>query len=155
MCRFLLQILFVFLLQIILMEEFIKHDQVNYPCCNVRYPDLYFLLGFLNFIFCLLLMFFPITLHNGYWVVLIRCVHKFFDLHLRVFMLYVCTRVQNLMEETIWSMYAQESLKVLGALRLLSLEEKNYLLKWVFEVRTILILYIGSKYIDEYIKCFN
>jgi hypothetical protein len=42
-------------------------------------------------------------------------------------MLYVC--VQNLVEETIWSIHAQESLNALGALRLLSFGEKIYLLK--------------------------
>jgi len=41
----------------------------------------------------------------------------------------VRARVHNLVEETIWSMLVQESLKALGALMLLSLGEKNYLLK--------------------------
>jgi len=36
----------------------------------------------------------------------------------------VCARAHNLVEETIWSMLAQESLKALGALRLLFLGEK-------------------------------
>jgi hypothetical protein len=40
-----------FYYKFIFTEEFIKHNQVNYPCYNVRYLDLYFLLGFLNFIF--------------------------------------------------------------------------------------------------------
>ena len=40
-----------FYYKFILIEELIKHDQVNYPYCDVRYPDLYFFLGFLNFIF--------------------------------------------------------------------------------------------------------
>jgi hypothetical protein len=47
----------------------------------------------------------------------------------------------NQVEETIWSILAQESLKTLGALRLLSLEGKIYLLRRVFEICTILILY--------------
>jgi len=37
-----------FYYKLILIEEFIKHDQVNYPYCDVRYLDLYFSLGFLN-----------------------------------------------------------------------------------------------------------
>jgi hypothetical protein len=61
--------------------------------------------------------------------------------------------VKNLVDETIWPMLAQESLKVLGALRF-SLGRKIHLLRQVFEVCTILILYIGSKYINEYIKYF-
>jgi len=62
--------------------------------------------------------------------------------------------MQNLVEETIWPMLAQESLKTLCALRLLSLEKKINLLKRVFEVCTILILYTRSKHIDGHIKCF-
>ena len=40
-----------FYYKFILIEEFIKHNQINYPCCDVRYFDLYFSLGFLNVIF--------------------------------------------------------------------------------------------------------
>jgi hypothetical protein len=40
-----------FYFKFILIKEFIKYNQVSYPCCNVRYLDLYFSLGFLNFIF--------------------------------------------------------------------------------------------------------
>jgi len=40
-----------FYFKFILIEEFIKYNQVNYPCCDVRYLDLYFSLRFLNFIF--------------------------------------------------------------------------------------------------------
>ena len=40
-----------FYYKFILIEEFIKHDHVNYPCCDVRYLDLHFSLGYLNFIF--------------------------------------------------------------------------------------------------------
>jgi len=58
---------------------------------------------------------------------LIRCMHKFFDIYLRVVLIYIY--VQNLVEETIWSMLVQESLKVLGALRLLSLGRKIYFFK--------------------------
>jgi hypothetical protein len=58
-------------------------------------------------------------------------------------------------EKTIWLMLAQESLKALGAFRLLSLWGEIYLLiKQVFDVCIILILYIESRHIDEYIKCF-
>jgi len=110
-----------FYYKFILIEEFIKHDWLNYMYYNVRYLDLYFSLDFLNFIFVYCWFFFH---YFTQWLLscLIRCVHKFFDLHLRVFMLCVC--VQNLVEETIWSIHAQESLKALGALRLLSLGEK-------------------------------
>jgi len=51
----------------ILIEEFIKYNQVNYLYCDVRYFDFHFSLGFLNFF--LLLMIFIIILHSGYWVV--------------------------------------------------------------------------------------
>jgi hypothetical protein len=64
-----------FYYKFILIEEFIKHDQVNYLYCDVRYFDLHFLLY-----------------------------------------------MQNLVEKTIWPMLAQESLKALSALRLLSLD---------------------------------
>jgi hypothetical protein len=50
--------------------------------------------------------------------------------------------MQNLVEETIYPMLAQENLKVLGAFRLLFSKEKNYLFKQIFEVYTILILYL-------------
>jgi hypothetical protein len=62
--------------------------------------------------------------------------------------------MHNLMEKTIWPMFAQKNLKALGALRLFSLRGKIYLLKQVFEVCTIFILYIGFKHIDRYIKYF-
>ena len=52
--------------------------------------------------------------------------------------------MQNLVEETIWPMLAQQSLKFLGALRLLSLGGEIYFLKRVFEVCINFILYIGS-----------
>lgn len=42
--------------------------------------------------------------------------------------------MQNLVEEIIWSMLAQKSLKALGTLRLFSLGEKIYLLRRVFKV---------------------
>jgi hypothetical protein len=66
--------------------------------------------------------FFFITLHKWLLGCLIRCVHKFFDLLLGVFLLYIS--VQNLVDETIWSMVAQKSLKILGVLRLLFLGGK-------------------------------
>jgi hypothetical protein len=150
MCRFLLQILCDFYYKFILIEKFIKHDQVNYPCCDVRYFDLYFLLGFLNFIFvCYWWFFYYFT----QWLLgcLIRCVHKFFDLHIGVFLLYIYAESggENYLAN-VWS----KKLKALGALRLLSIWEKIYLLRQVFEVCTILILYIKSRHIDEYIKYF-
>jgi hypothetical protein len=37
--------------------------------------------------------------------------------------------MKNLVEETIWSMFAQKSLKALGALKLLYVREKNYFLR--------------------------
>jgi len=40
-----------FYYKFILIEKFIKHNEINYSCCDVRYLDLYFSLGFLNFIF--------------------------------------------------------------------------------------------------------
>jgi hypothetical protein len=46
--------------------------------------------------------------------------------------------MQNLVEESIWPMLAQESLKALGGLGLLSLAGK-YLLRRVFEVCIMLI----------------
>ena len=59
-----------FYYKFIFTSEFIKHDQVNYSCCDVRYLDLYFLLGFLNFNFFFIVdEFFFIALHNNYWVV--------------------------------------------------------------------------------------
>jgi hypothetical protein len=59
--------------------------------------------------------------------------------------------MQNVVEKTIWSMLAQKSLKVLGALKLFSLGGKNFL-RQVFGVCIILILYTGFRHIDEYIK---
>ena len=59
--------------------------------------------------------------------------------------------MHNLVEETIWPMLAQESLKALDALRLLSLGGKICLIKRVFVLCTIIILYIKSRPIDEYI----
>jgi hypothetical protein len=53
--------------------------------------------------------------------------------------------LQNLVEESIWPMLAQESLKALGGLGLLSLGGK-YLLRRVFEVCALLILYIRSRH---------
>jgi len=44
-------------------------------------------------------------------------------------------------------MLAQESLKALGALRLLSLKGTIYIIRLVFEVCTILILYTKSRLI--------
>jgi len=53
--------------------------------------------------------------------------------------------MQNLVEETIWPMLVQESLKALGALRLLSLGRKICLIERVFALCTILILYTKSR----------
>ena len=64
-----------------------------------------------------------------------------------IFFHYLYIYIYNLVEETIWSMLAQESLKALGALRLLSLEGKIYIIRRVFEVCTILILYTKSRHI--------
>ena len=69
--------------------------------------------------------------------------YKFFDLHLGDIYIYIYI-MQNLVEKTIWSMLAQESLKALCAFRLLSLGGKIYILRRVFVVCTILILYIES-----------
>ena len=44
-------------------------------------------------------------------------------------LLYIYIYMQNLMEKTIWSMLVPESLKVLGAYRLLFLGGKNYFCK--------------------------
>ena len=57
-----------FYYKLILIEKFIKHDQVNYLCCDVRYLYLYFSLGFLNssFFYLLFMIFFVINLHNVY-----------------------------------------------------------------------------------------
>jgi hypothetical protein len=44
--------------------------------------------------------------------------------------------MQNLVEEIIWPMLAQESLKALGDFRLLFSKEKLYLFKQGFEVCT-------------------
>jgi hypothetical protein len=78
-----------FYYKFILIEEFIKHNQVNYPCCDFRYLDLHFSLGFLNFIF---VYYWWIFFHYfTQWLLscLIGCVHKFFDLHLGVFYIYI------------------------------------------------------------------
>ena len=79
-----------FYYKFILIEEFIKYNQVNYPYCDVRYLDLYFSLDFLNFIlvYCWLIFFHCFT----QWLLgfLIRCVHKFSDLHLGV--LFLCKK---------------------------------------------------------------
>jgi hypothetical protein len=40
-----------FYYKFILIEKFIKHDQINYPCCDAKYLDFYFSFGFLIFIF--------------------------------------------------------------------------------------------------------
>jgi hypothetical protein len=93
--------------------------------------------------------FFFITLHRWLLGCLIRCVHKFFDLYLGVYLY-----MQNMVEEIIWPMLAQESLKALGDFRLLFSRENFFIflnkgLKYV-----PFILYIGSRYIDEYIKYF-
>jgi len=93
-----------FYYKFIFIKEFIKHDEVNYQCCDARY----------------------------------------FVFHFSLYM-------HNLVEETIWSMLAQESLKALDALRLLSLGGKICLIKRVFALCTIIILYIKSRPIDEYI----
>jgi hypothetical protein len=85
---------------------------------------------------------------------LIRYMHKFFDIHLRVVLIYIYIYMQNLVEKTIWSMFVQESLKALGALRLLSIGRKIYFLRRVIEICTILILYIWSRHIDGYVKYF-
>jgi len=81
-----------------LLEKFIKHDEVNYQCCDVRY----------------------------------------FVFHFSLYM-------HNLVEKTIWPILAQESLKALGALMFLSLGRKICLIKRVFALCTILILYTKSR----------
>ena len=35
-----------FYYKFILIEKFIKHSKVNYPCCDVKYFDLYLSLNF-------------------------------------------------------------------------------------------------------------
>jgi hypothetical protein len=43
-----IRFLCVFLLQIILIEKFIKHNKINYLSSDVKYFDLYLLLNFLQ-----------------------------------------------------------------------------------------------------------
>jgi hypothetical protein len=55
-----------FYYKFILIEKFIKHDQINYPCCDVRYLDLCFSLGSLNFNSLYCSCFFPLLyMHNN------------------------------------------------------------------------------------------
>jgi hypothetical protein len=122
-----------FYYKFILTWEFIKHDKVNYLCCDIRYLDLHFSLG------CL-----------------IRCMYKFFYLHVGVFIcVCVCVCVWRIWWRKLFGQcLSKKSLKALGALRLFSFRKKNYLLRWVFKICIILILYIRSKQIDRYIKYF-
>jgi hypothetical protein len=76
-----------FYYKFILTEEFIKHDQVNYSCYDDRYLDLHFSFDFLNFFLLLMIFFHYFT--QLLLSCLIRCVHKFFDLHLGDFLLYI------------------------------------------------------------------
>ena len=84
-----------FYYKFILIKEFIKHNQKNYLCCDIRYIDLYFSLSFLNLIFVYCWWFFFHYFTQRLLGCLIKCVHKFFDLHLRVFFsIYVCARAR-------------------------------------------------------------
>ena len=84
--------------------------------------------------------------------------HKFFYLHIGVFfVIYIYIYIYIYIEsdgENYLARVCSRKLKALGALKLLFIWRKIYLLKRVFEVCIILILYIKFKHIDEYIKYF-
>ena len=40
-----------FYYKFILINKFIKHNQINDPCCNIKYIDLYLCLSFSSFVF--------------------------------------------------------------------------------------------------------
>jgi hypothetical protein len=97
-----------------LINKFIKHNQVNYPCCDMNYLDLHLSLSFFNFVFiyCWWVFFFHFFM-LCLLICLIRCVHDFFELHIRI-VLYKKKHVENLckiifvyyvLKSSIWSLF--------------------------------------------------
>jgi hypothetical protein len=68
----------------ILINKFIKHDRVNYLCCDIKYLDLDLSLSFFFSFFFLLLMIFFLFFYTIV-INLLSCVHKLFNLHLGPF----------------------------------------------------------------------
>jgi hypothetical protein len=68
-----------------LINKFIKHDHINYPCCDINYLDLYLSFSFFNFvcIYCWWVFFFHFFM-QCLLICLVRCVHNFFELHIRI-----------------------------------------------------------------------
>jgi len=74
-----------FYYKIILINKFIKYNQINDSCFDIKYIGLYFL-SILIILFLFIVNEFFIHLFTQWSLIyLIRCVHKFFDLHLGVF----------------------------------------------------------------------
>ena len=73
-----------FYYKFILINQFIKNNQVNYPCCDIKYFNLHLSLGFFSFFFVYCWWFF---FHFFTWWLffLVRCVHKFSHLHMGFF----------------------------------------------------------------------
>jgi hypothetical protein len=68
-----------------MINKFIKHNRINYPCWDIKYLDLYFSFSFFSFIFIYCWWFFFHIFAQWVLIYLIRCVHKFFDLLLGIF----------------------------------------------------------------------
>jgi len=65
----------------ILINKFIKQNWVNYLCCDIKYFDLHLSLSVFSFVF-FIVDYFSLFIYTMIIDLLVRCVHKFFDLHL-------------------------------------------------------------------------
>jgi len=74
-----------FYYKIILINKFIKYNQINDPCFDIKYIGLYLSLYSSNFFF-IVNDFFIHLFTQWFLIYLNGCIHKFFDLHLRVFL---------------------------------------------------------------------
>jgi hypothetical protein len=74
-----------FYYKLILINKFIKHNQENDSCCDIKYIDLYLFLNFLILFLFIVNDFFFHLFTQLFLICLIRCDHKFFYLHLEIF----------------------------------------------------------------------
>jgi len=77
-----------FYYKIILINKFIKYNQIDGPCFDIKYIDLYLSLYSSNLF--IVNDFFIHLFTQWFLIYLNKCVHKFFDLHLGVFYVKKC-----------------------------------------------------------------
>ena len=75
-----------FYYKLILINKFTKHNWVNNLCCDIKYFDLYLSLNVFQLHSYFSVMTFIYLFLQWFMIYLIRNMHKFFDLHLWLFM---------------------------------------------------------------------